>query len=106
MCTPADLPDLWRSLAAKQRRLGTEAQAPTPEFCAAWLRELLGATHGELLNLRGRGGSTWGRSNRRSGARATYPTGGRMRRAPATEVVAGAQLWKRPLQDSNLGPSD
>lgn len=52
MCTPADLPDLWRALAAKQRRLGAEAQAHTLEYCAAELREVLRATHGELLNLR------------------------------------------------------
>lgn len=52
MCTPADLPDLWRALAAKQRRLGAEAQAHTLEYCAAELREVLRATNGELLNLR------------------------------------------------------
>lgn len=52
MCTPADLPDLWRALAAKQRRLGAEAQAYTLEYCAAELREVLRATAGELLNLR------------------------------------------------------
>ncbi len=30
----------------------------------------------------------------------------RTRKAPTTEAVAGAQLGKCPLQDSNLGPSD
>ncbi|MET0400035.1 MAG: hypothetical protein ABW277_24810 [Longimicrobiaceae bacterium] len=52
MCTPADLPDQWRALAAKQRQLGAEAQAHTLEYCAAELREVLRATSGELLSLR------------------------------------------------------
>ena len=50
MCTPAELPDLWRALAAKQRRLGAEAQAHTLEYCAAELREVLRATNAELLS--------------------------------------------------------
>jgi len=50
--SPADLPDLWRTLAAQQRRLGADSQARTLEYCADELTATISRSEGELLNLR------------------------------------------------------
>ena len=80
------------------------------EYCAAELREVLRATSGELLGLRearrirlqhqapgvpGPGGRTSNPMHR-----------GQDLKSPDSEAAVGARLSKRPLQDSNLGPSD
>ena len=49
---PADLPELWRTLAAQQRRLGADAQARTLEYCADELTATLTRAGDELLSLR------------------------------------------------------
>ena len=49
---PADLPELWRTLAAQQRRLGADAQARTLEYCADELTATLTRARDELLSLR------------------------------------------------------
>jgi hypothetical protein len=51
LTAPADLPELWRTLAAQQRRLGADAQARTLEYCADELTATLMRAGDELLSL-------------------------------------------------------
>jgi hypothetical protein len=50
--TLADLPVLWRTLAAQQRRLGADSQARTLEYCADELTATIIRADDELLSLR------------------------------------------------------